>query len=220
MRHPFDPRLYLVTDERLPDTELMARVAAAAACGVTLVQLRDKTADTARRTELARRLIATLAPHGISLIVNDDVEAALASGAAGVHLGQSDTAAATARHRLGPKAIIGLSLEHVDEVAAVDPTLIDYVAASPVFATATKSDIAPPLGLAGVQAIRARTALPLVAIGGIDASNAAAVIEAGADGVAVVSAILGAEDSGAAARALRRAVDDALAGRRAASVRI
>ena len=210
MRRPFDPRLYLVTDARLPDAELLARVAAAATAGVTLVQLRDKAADTARRTDLARRLIAILAPHGIPLIVNDDVQAALASGAAGVHLGQSDMAAAAARHRLGPAAIIGLSLERLDDVAAVDPALIDYVAASPVFSTATKPDIAPPLGLAGVSRPACPDNPPLVGIGGIDVSNAAAVIHAGADGIAVVSAILGAEDSAAATRALLGAVDGAL----------
>lgn len=209
MRRTLDPRLYLVTDERLAEAELLARVAAAAGAGVTLVQLRAKAAGTRRRIALARRLIELLAPHGIPLIVNDDVEAALAAGAAGVHLGQSDEAAAAARARLGAEAVIGLSLEAVGQVAAVDLAVVDYVAASPVFATATKADIAPPLGLAGVRAIRARTRAPLVGIGGIDAANAAAVLAAGADGVAVVSAILGAADSAVAARHLRAAIDRA-----------
>jgi thiamine-phosphate pyrophosphorylase len=206
MRHAFDPRLYLVTDSRLPEDALLQRVEAAAAAGITLVQLRDKAADTARLIGLAGRLTAILAPRRIPLIVNDDVEAALACGAAGVHLGQGDATPAEARARLGRRAILGLSLERVDQIDAADPAIVDYVAASPVFSTATKADIAPPLGLAGVAAIRTRTALPLVGIGGIDAENAGAVIAAGADGIAVVSAILGAADAAAATAALLAAV--------------
>lgn len=205
-RRPFDPRLYLVTDPRHPELLLLAKVLAAAVGGVTLVQWRDKAAGTAARIATARRLAPLLAAYGVPLIVNDDVEAALASGAAGVHLGQGDMPPAEARARLGEAAIIGLSIEHVDEIDAVDPAVVDYVAASPVFATATKADIAPPLGLKGVAAIRARTRLPLVGIGGIHAGNAAAVIAAGADGVAVVSAILDADDAPAAAARLRAAI--------------
>jgi thiamine-phosphate pyrophosphorylase len=206
MRPAFDLRLYLVTDSRLPEDTLLERVGAAAAAGITLVQLRDKTAGTAQLIGLARRLVAALAPRGIPLIVNDDIEAALASSAAGVHLGQGDALPAEARARLGRRAIIGLSLERVEQIDAVDPAIVDYVAASPVFSTTTKADIAPPLGLEGVAAIRRRTALPLVGIGGVDAANAAAVIAAGADGVAVVSAILSATDAAAATAALRAAV--------------
>lgn len=205
-RRPFDPRLYLVMDTRHPEPLLLAKVQAAVVGGVTLVQLRDKAGGSAARIAAARRLAPLLATYGVPLIVNDDVEAALASGAAGVHLGQGDMPPAEARARLGEQAIIGLSIEHVDEIDAVDPGIVDYVAASPVFATATKADIAPPLGLAGVAAIRARTLLPLVGIGGIHAGNAAAVIAAGADGVAVVSAILDAADVPAAAAGLRAAV--------------
>jgi thiamine-phosphate pyrophosphorylase len=205
-RRGFDPRLYLVTDPRHPEPLLLARVAAAVAAGVTLVQLRDKATDTTARIAFARRLAPILATYCVPLIVNDDVEAAVAAGAAGVHLGQGDMPPTAARARLGEDAIIGLSIEQVNEIDAVDPEIVDYVAASPVFATATKPDIAPPLGLEGVAAIRARTRLPLVGIGGIDAGNAAAVIAAGADGIAVVSAILDAADPAAAAAKLRAAI--------------
>ena len=210
-RRTFDPRLYLVTDPRLPEDELLGRVAAAAGAGVTLVQLRHKGVGREATAALGRRLRAVLDPPGIPLIVNDDVEAARLCGAAGVHLGQSDMPASEARQRLGAEAIIGLSLERLGDVITADPAVVDYVAASPVFATATKSDIAAPLGLAGVHAIRDALALPLVGIGGIDAGNAAAVIAAGAQGVAVVSAILASADPAAAARSLRGAVDAALA---------
>jgi thiamine-phosphate pyrophosphorylase len=213
MPAPFDLRLYLVTDPRLPEGALLTRVAAAVEGGVTLVQLRHKGADLAVTVALARRLQDLLRRRGVPLIVNDSIEAAHASDAAGVHLGQSDAPPAMARHRLGPRAIIGLSLERLAQIATVAAGVVDYVAASPVFPTATKSDVAPPLGLHGVRALRAAVALPLVGIGGIDAGNATKVIAAGADGVAVVSAILGAADPGAAARALRRVVDAGLAAR-------
>jgi thiamine-phosphate pyrophosphorylase len=210
MRSRFDPRVYLVTDPRLPEPQLLARVQAAVRSGVTLVQLRNKGGDTASTAGLGTVLRDLLDPEGVPLIVNDDVEAARRCGAAGVHLGQSDMPAAEARRALGEEAVIGLSLERPDHIGTVNPAVVDYVAASPVFATTTKHDIAPPLGTEGVKAIRAALALPLVGIGGITIENAAAVIGAGADGVAVVSAILGAADPACAASTLRASVDDAL----------
>jgi thiamine-phosphate pyrophosphorylase len=212
-RRGFDPRLYLVTDPALGGPDLVARVLAAVAGGVTLVQLRDKRASDAALVTLARALMAGLAPAGVPLIVNDRVEVALAADADGLHVGQSDMEVAKARARLGPTRILGLSLERIGDLDGVDAAAVDYVAASPVFGTATKPDIAPPLGLDGVRRLRRGTALPLVGIGGIGTENAAAVIEAGADGVAVVSAILAAADPEAAARTMRRVVDRALAGR-------
>ncbi len=145
------------------------------------------------------------------VIVDDDVEAACT--AAGVHLGARDVAPAVARSTLGPGAIIGWS---IGELAQLDDdeqlAACDYVAASPVWSTPTKPDAGPPLGLAGVRALAEglQGRLPLVAIGGIDARNAGDVIAAGADGVAVVSAICSADDPAAAAHALRAAVDRAL----------
>jgi thiamine-phosphate pyrophosphorylase len=206
-RRAFDPTLYLVTDAALlAGRDLVATVLAAVRGGVTMVQLRDKEASGRALLEQARALVAALAPLGVPLVVNDRVDIAHAAGAAGAHLGQSDLPAAAARAILGPAALIGLSIEQVEEIDAVDPQVVDHVAASPVFATATKGDIAPPLGLAGVRALRARTRLPIVAIGGIGVENAALVRAAGADGVAVVSAILAAADPRRAAERLREAM--------------
>lgn len=208
-----DLRLYLVTDLTLGDDRRLHQIRSAVLGGVTLVQLRCKGRPTAELAAAATRLREVLDPLQVALLVNDDVEAAQLAGAAGVHLGQSDLPAGLARARLGPAAILGLSIEELSQVDHPNVAQVDYLAASPVHATRTKPDIAPPLGLDGVRQLRARTPAPLVGIGGITAANAAAVIKAGADGVAVVSAILDAPDSAAAARRLRRAVDAALSAR-------
>lgn len=136
------------------------------------------------------------------LIINDRVDVALACGADGVHVGQGDMAAADVR-RLMPGALIGLSVESLAQLEAAEAAPVDYYGVSPVFSTVTKADAAPALGLAGLAALRARTARPLVAIGGIHAGNAAAVMAAGADGLAVVSALCAAADPTVAARELR-----------------
>jgi thiamine-phosphate pyrophosphorylase len=218
MRAGFDPRLYLVTDPDLTaGRPLEVLVAEAVRGGVTLVQLRDKAASGGALFGTARLLADVLRPLGVPLIVNDRVDVAHAAGADGVHVGQSDLPAAAARAMLGPDAIVGISIERLDEIETVDPAVVDYVAASPVFATATKTDVAPPLGVAGVAELRRRTGLRLVGIGGITADNAAAVCAAGADGVAVVSAILGRPDPGEAAADLRARIDPALALRRTAA---
>lgn len=214
MRRPLDLRLYLVTDPGLTaERGLAATVAAAVAGGATLVQLRDKEAGDAALAEAARDLAALLQPRGVPLIVNDRPEVAARARADGVHVGRNDAAAAAARRLLGPEALIGVSAATPEDAAAVDPAVADYVAASPVFFTATKGDLDPPLGLEGLRAMRAATRLPLVAIGGISEARIAEVIAAGADGVAVVSALCAAADPSAAARRLRHAVDTALAAR-------
>jgi thiamine-phosphate pyrophosphorylase len=206
-RQPFDPTLYLVTDPALGRGRPLADIVAAAVHGgVTLVQLRDKGGDGRALLEEAQALQALLAPKGVPLIVNDRVDVALAAGAAGCHVGQSDLPAAAARALLGPDAILGISLDAPDQVDAIDPRAVDYVAHGPFAATATKADAGGPVGAAGLAEVRRRTALPLVAIGGIDATNAGLAIGAGADGVAVVSAIMAAADPAAAARELRAAL--------------
>lgn len=198
--------LHLVTDSALcGERGLLAVVEAAVRGGVRVVQLREKTLATRPFVERARALKALLQHLGVPLIVNDRLDVALACGADGVHVGQEDLSPKDMR-RWMPQGLIGLSIERLDQLDAAERLPVDYYGASPVFATATKADIAPPLGLAGVAAIRARTLLPLVGIGGIHAGNAAAVIAAGADGVAVVSAILDAADVPAAAAGLRAAV--------------
>lgn len=202
-----DYSLYLVTDRALsrgrPTAEI---VRAAVAGGVTCVQLREKTGRALEFIEEAQALLAVLRPLGVPLIVNDRVDIALAVGADGVHLGQRDLPIAAAR-RLGPPSwIIGISAESVADAVRAEAEGADYVGVSPIFATPTKTDHAPPLGLEGLRAIRAATKLPLVAIGGIHAGNAREVICAGADGLAVVSAIVSADWPQAAAAVLRQEI--------------
>ncbi len=198
-------RLYLVTDRGLAgDRPLGEIVLAAVAGGVTMVQIREKQATTRRFIEQARALKAALDGSGVPLIVNDRLDVALAVGADGVHLGDDDMSCAEARRLLGPRAIIGLSLAGPPGDGFAEA---DYVAASPVFATGTKPDAGPALGLAGVTALRRAVPRPLVAIGGIGRHNAAQVVAAGADGIAVVSAVMAADDPEAAARQLRAAMD-------------
>ena len=140
--------------------------------------------------------------RGVAVILNDRPDLAARLGCDGVHVGQRDMAPEDVR-RLMPGALIGLSVESVAQLEAAEAAPVDYYGVSPVFATATKADAAPALGLAGLERLRALTSRPLVAIGGIDAGNAAAVMAAGADGLAVVSALCAAADPAAAARALR-----------------
>ncbi len=203
----FDYSLYLVTDRALSRARTSVEIVrAAVAGGVTCVQLREKTCGTREFVAEARALRAVLRGTGVPLIVNDRVDVALAAGADGVHLGQRDMSVADAR-RLGPSAwIIGVSAESRDDAIRAEKDGADYVGVSPVFATATKADHAPPLGLEGLRAIRAAVGIPLVAIGGIHVENARAVIRAGANGLAVVSAIVSAESPRAAAAALRREI--------------
>jgi len=206
-RHRFDPTLYLVTDWRQPgERSLTDLVGLAVAGGATLVQLRDKRLNIRGLVELGRALLALLEPLGVPLIVNDRVDVALAVGAHGAHLGQTDMPVDLARHLLGPRAIIGLSLERMDELSEGERHDVDYYGASPIYPTPTKPDAGPGWGLDGLRTLRAATDRPIVAIGGIDAHNAEAVIRAGADGVAVVSALCAAPDPVLAASKLLAAV--------------
>lgn len=208
-RPAFDLTLYLVAGEdACAGRPLESVVAAAVRGGVTLVQLREKTLDDAALIERARALAAQLAPLGVPLIVNDRVEAALAAGAQGVHLGVEDQDPAEARARLGPDLILGVSAGTPEEAARVDPSVADYAGIGSVFPTPSKADAGAAIGISGLAALARGLPLPAVAIGGIDADNAEAVMASGAaQGVAVVSAICGAADPEAAARALRRAVE-------------
>jgi thiamine-phosphate pyrophosphorylase len=207
MRPRFDPTLYLVTDPELARGRALAEVVAAAVRGgVTLVQLRDKQAGGRALLEQARMLRAVLDPLGVPLIVNDRVDVAHAAGV-GCHVGQSDLPAAAARAILGPDALVGLSLDDMAQVDTVDPALVDYIAYGPFAATATKADAGRPVGAEGLAEVAKLTLLPLVAIGGLDARNAATAVRAGADGVAVVRAIVAADDPEGASRELRIVID-------------
>ena len=140
------------------------------------------------------------------LIVNDRVDVALAVGADGVHIGRNDMAPNDARRVLGPDAIVGWSVTGSEDLAPLDPAVVDYAGLGPVFPTATKPDAARPLGIDGVRALRPRIPVPVVAIGGITADTAGGIVAAGADGVAVVSAICAAADPKTAAAGLAGAV--------------
>jgi thiamine-phosphate pyrophosphorylase len=189
--------LYVVTDG--PRADLVDACGAALAGGARILQYRDKTRDAARRLREARELAELCAQHGAVFLVNDDAELALASGAAGVHLGRDDTDIATARTRLGDRAIIGAtchaSLDRAREAAAAGA---DYLAFGAFHPSPTKPDAvrAAPDILREARSL----GLPLVAIGGITPDNGAALIAAGADCLAVISAVFGAADIEAAAR--------------------
>jgi len=209
----FDLGVYLVTDTDLCGARgVCETVLTAVQGGVTMVQLRDKTASDAELIALGRMLKAALSAHQAALIINDRIEVATAVGADGLHIGQSDGDPGEARARLGQRAIIGLSVETPERARAANPALIDYLGVGPVFATATKADHAAPLGFDGLRAICAVHAeLPKVAIGGLRADHAAEVIRSGARGLAVVSAICAAPDATVASREIRARVDEARA---------
>lgn len=198
-------RLYLVTDQAaLRGRRLLDVVQQAVQGGVTCVQLREKTASTRDFVALACALHDLLRPLGVPMVINDRIDVALACAAQGVHLGQTDMPVAQARALLPPQVFIGLSVESLADVQRAAGQSVDYLGVSPVFATPTKTDTAPPWGLEGLRQARAMTDLPLVAIGGVQLHNASAVLQAGANGLAVVSALCSAEDPTAMARSFRQ----------------
>jgi thiamine-phosphate pyrophosphorylase len=211
-----DLRLYALVDPEHAGGRTLAELARLVAQGgATLVQLRDKRGDTRAMVERARAIKAALAPFGVPLLINDRVDVALAAGADGAHVGQDDMAVADARRLLGRDAIVGLSVKTPAQAEAAPIDLLDYVGIG-VFATTSKDNPDPPIGPAGLARIaavfrRRVPHFPLCGIAGIDASNAADAIAAGADGVAVISALSLAADPQAAARTLRGSVDAALA---------
>ncbi|WP_297956160.1 thiamine phosphate synthase [uncultured Desulfobulbus sp.] len=203
----FDYSLYLVTDRRLSlGRSTVEVVAAAVSGGVTCVQLREKHCSTREFLEEARRVRELLVGTGVPLIINDRLDVALAVAADGVHLGQNDMHISDARRLVGERLVIGISAESVADAIRAEAEGADYIGVSPVFTTPTKMDTAPPLGLEGLREIRRAVSLPLVAIGSIRHDNAAEVLRAGADGLAVVSAIVSAPCPRTAAAALRQQI--------------
>ncbi|MBY3095466.1 thiamine phosphate synthase [Rhizobium laguerreae] len=197
----FDLSLYLVLDPDLCAGIGMVETARlAVAGGATMVQLRDKHAGTIRMIQTGRALKQALDGTGALLIVNDDVEAAIAIGADGLHIGQEDMDAMRARAMVGPEMILGLSVESEALANAVDPDLVDYTGVGPVFATPTKADHKQPIGFDGLARLVKASPVPSVAIGGLKADHVAQVFAAGAMGLAVVSAICGTPDPEAATR--------------------
>jgi len=214
-----DLRLNAIVDpERAGGYQLAALAAQCARGGATLVQLRDKQSETRTLVEQARAIKQALAALAVPFVVNDRVDVAMAAGADGVHLGQDDMMVEDARRLLGSHAIIGLSVKSVEEAEAARLDLVDYVGSGGVYATSSKHQKNAPIGPAGLARIiaalhRHAPDLPICGIAGIDASNAAEVVAAGADGVAVISALSLVPDPQAAARQLRDIVDAVLAKR-------
>ena len=192
--------VYVVTDPDAP-LPVVEQARAAARGGAWAVQLRDKTAGDADCLALAKVLLAELRPLGVKLIVNDRLEVAVGSDADGLHVGQSDGDPTAARARLGPEKLLGVSVGTPAQNAAV-PNGVDYIGVGPVRATASKPDHGQPIGFDGLARIVARASLPAIAIGGLGPGDADALRQAGAAGLAVVSAVVRAPDPEAATRAL------------------
>ena len=204
--HPLDLRLYLVTDEQqCAPRSLVSVVQGALDGGATLVQLRDKTGSTRHMVDVARALLGICHAAGVPLIINDRVDVAMASGADGVHVGQSDMLATDARRLLGPAAIVGVSVRTVQDARDAWRDGASYLGASGIWSTATKTDVGEPLGLQSLKQIIDATPLPVVAIGGIGTAQAPLIAQVGCHGIAVVSAIMKAPDPKLAAQSLRDA---------------
>ncbi len=205
-----DYSLYFVTDRSLAGGRATLEIVTAAVNGgASIVQLREKQCSTLEFIEQALSVKAFLKTRNIPLIINDRVDVAQAVKADGVHLGQTDMPLETARGILGDTMLIGISAECLADAIAAEKGGADYLGVSPIYATPTKTDTAPALGLKGLREIRQAVKLPLVGIGGLKRDNTAAVIRNGADGVAVISAIVAADDPEAAARELLQVIKEA-----------
>jgi len=196
--------LYLVLDPDLCGGEQgsLQCLQRAIAGGVGIVQLRAPNWKKRRLLALAQLLMAETRRHGIPFVLDDEVDVALACGADGVHVGQRDLPIHVVRRLMGPNALIGLSISNVNELRGEDVLAADYLGIGPVFATQTKTDAAPAIGMAGLHALRQQTAKPIIAIGGINADNIHEVAATGVEGSAVVSAICRAPDAFAASQHL------------------
>lgn len=213
-----DIRLYALADASLGAERLPALARAAAENGATIIQYRDKTAGTRAMVERARAIRKALSGTGVPLLVNDRVDVALASGAEGVHLGRQDMLPGEARALLGPNAIIGITVKNESDAHGAASPAVDYACIGGVFETLSKKNPDAPVGLDGLAHLRAlvrrvRPEIPVGAIAGIDLARAPLVVECGADGISLISALFGSADVPAATRAFRAAVDAALSER-------
>lgn len=190
MNRPLDLSLYLVTHRGSRSLEDFFRIILQSIeGGVKIVQLREKEASEREMISIGRQLHALLKPLGVPLIINDRVDVAYKIHADGVHLGQSDISATEARAILGEDALIGLSVETIEQAKASSDQKVDYIAVSPVFSSKTKTDCLTPLGLKGLKQICAISSHPVVAIGGVDLTNINDILDCGVSGAAVVSSI-------------------------------
>lgn len=207
MTDPAQWEVYLVTDRAFSLGRSNRQIVEAAVRGgVSAVQLREKDLSTRAFYQEGLQIRDPLRASKVPLIINDRIDIALALDADGVHLGQDDMPAEVARGILGPDRIIGVSVNRPEDIREASVAAANYLAISPVFFTATKEDITAPWGIEGVRLARRLTGLPLVAIGSIKAENAREVVAAGADCVAVITAIVSAEDPERATRSLVREV--------------
>ncbi|MFC1608203.1 thiamine phosphate synthase [Candidatus Latescibacterota bacterium] len=184
---------YLVTDSTLSLHGTLHDVREAVRAGCTIVQYREKTAETRQMVEEAQA-IKVLCRDRALFLVNDRIDVALAVDADGVHIGQDDMPFGTARRLLGPDKIIGLTVHDVAESHEAVELGADYLGLSPIFSTGTKQDAGEPCGTGMIREVRNAVSLPIVAIGGINKSNISEVIRAGADSAAAISAVVCAED--------------------------
>ena len=205
-----DYSLCLVTDRGLSRGRTTQQIVEAALRGgVTCVQLREKTCSTREFITQALSIKDHLKRHNVPLIINDRVDIALAVNADGVHLGQSDMPIEMAKAILKDSMIIGISAESLKNAVQAEKDGADYIGVGPIYATSTKTDTASPFGLEGLREIRRSVKIPLVGISGLNRENAGEVINNGADGVAVVSAIVAADDPEKAARELKKIIEQA-----------
>ena len=184
------PRLYAIIDPTFLTISELALAEALAASGVELIQYRNKTASSRQFFETSRQILSALGSRRVRLIVNDRPDIALLAGAGGVHVGQDDLSVEDARAICGPDRWVGVSTHTLEQVTEANATSADYIAIGPIFSTDSKDQPDPVVGLDGVRRARGLTRKPLVAIGGITRENAASVIEAGANSVAVISDLL------------------------------
>jgi thiamine-phosphate pyrophosphorylase len=199
--------LYVITDRAIAGGLTHEEIAERAiAGGADVIQLRDKECGCRELCQIGRALRTITIKTGTIFIVNDRLDVALACGADGVHLGQDDMRVDVARQIAPPGFIIGVSVGTVDEAIRAEQEGADYLALSPVFSTASKNDAGPGRGLDAVREIRQSVSVPVIAIGGINLDNVQEVIEAGADGVAVISVVVGNRSIIAAAQELRKRV--------------
>ena len=183
---------YFITDSRLSRAGNISDVMEAAACKVEAVQYRNKNAETRVMYEEALHLREIC--RDLTFLINDRIDIALAVGADGVHLGQTDMPCKTAREMLGEEKIIGVTVHNLFEALVAKRDGADYLGVSPIFQTATKSDAGKPAGIALIEEIRRKVDIPLIAIGGINLSNAPEVIGAGADGLCAISCVVESDD--------------------------
>src|SRR5580704_6547600 len=203
------PRLYVILDAALITSPERDCALSLAEAGVRLLQYRNKSASSRQYLDSSRALADALRPHGVSFIVNDRPDVAFLAGASGVHVGQDDLGVEQARRVAGPDMLVGVSTHNLEQFERAAESTADYIAVGPIFATSSKANPDPVVGLDFVRKVRTITDKPIVAIGGISLDRAKSVIEAGADSVAVISGILSAPNPPQSARQYIEALETA-----------